>query len=149
MMKTYSPKRADIERDWFVVDATGLRLGRLATVVASTLRGKHKTMYTPHADTGDFVVVVNAEKVLLSGRKEDQKIYRRHSGRPGGLKETTAREMRAKKPERMIELAIKGMLPKNSLGRAMYRKLKVYSGPQHPHQAQQPQPLDMTAAQLG
>ena len=149
MMKTYSPKRADIERDWFVVDATGLRLGRLATVVASTLRGKHKTMYTPHADTGDFVVVVNADKVLLSGRKEDQKIYRRHSGRPGGLKETTAREMRAKKPERMIELAIKGMLPKNSLGRAMYRKLKVYSGPQHPHQAQQPQPLDMTAAQLG
>ena len=148
-MKTYSPKRADIERDWFVVDATGLRLGRLASVVASALRGKHKTMYTPHADTGDFVVVVNADKVLLSGRKEDQKIYRRHSGRPGGLKETTAREMRAKKPERMIELAIKGMLPKNSLGRAMYRKLKVYSGPQHPHQAQQPQPLDMTAAQLG
>ena len=149
MMKTYSPKRADIERDWFVVDATGLRLGRLASVVAETLRGKHKTMYTPHADTGDFVVVVNADKVLLSGRKEDQKIYRRHSGRPGGLKETTAREMRAKKPERMIELAVKGMLPKNSLGRAMYRKLKVYAGPQHPHEAQQPQPLDMTAAQLG
>lgn len=149
MMKTYSPKRADIERQWFVVDATGLRLGRLASVVANTLRGKHKTMYTPHTDTGDFVVVVNAEKVLLSGRKEDQKIYRRHSGRPGGLKESTARELRAKKPERMIELAVKGMLPKNSLGRSMHRKLKVYSGPQHPHQAQQPQPLDMTAAQLG
>ncbi|MEO1370174.1 MAG: 50S ribosomal protein L13 [Acidobacteriota bacterium] len=149
MMKTYSPKRADIDRQWFVVDATGLRLGRLASVVANTLRGKHKTMYSPHMDTGDFVVVVNAEKVLLSGRKEDQKIYRRHSGRPGGLKETTAREMRAKKPERMIELAVKGMLPKNSLGRALYRKLKVYSGPQHPHQAQQPEPLDMTAAQLG
>ncbi|MEM8994456.1 MAG: 50S ribosomal protein L13 [Acidobacteriota bacterium] len=149
MMKTYSPKRADIDRQWFVVDATGLRLGRLASVVANTLRGKHKTMYSPHMDTGDFVVVVNAEKVLLSGRKEDQKIYRRHSGRPGGLKETTAREMRAKKPERMIELAVKGMLPKNSLGRALYRKLKVYSGPQHPHQAQQPEPLDMAAAQLG
>ncbi|MEM1179461.1 MAG: 50S ribosomal protein L13 [Acidobacteriota bacterium] len=149
MMKTYSPKRADIDRQWFVVDATGLRLGRLASVVANTLRGKHKTMYSPHMDTGDFVVVVNAEKVLLSGRKEDQKIYRRHSGRPGGLKESTARELRAKKPERMVELAVKGMLPKNSLGRALYRKLKVYSGPQHPHQAQQPEPLDMTAAQLG
>ena len=148
MTKTFTPKIADIDREWYVVDATGLRLGRLASVVAETLRGKHKSMFSPHLDTGDFVVVVNAEKVLLSGRKEDQKIYRRHSGRPGGLKEMTAREMRAKKPELMIELAVKGMLPKNRLGRALYRKLKVYSGPQHPHQAQQPQPLDMSAAQL-
>ncbi|MEM6792621.1 MAG: 50S ribosomal protein L13 [Acidobacteriota bacterium] len=148
MTKTYSPKIADIDREWFVVDATGLRLGRLASVVAGTLRGKHKTMFAPHMDTGDFVIVVNADKVVLSGRKEDQKIYRRHSGRPGGLKEQTAREMRAKKPERMIELAVRGMLPKNRLGRALHRKLKVYSGPEHPHHAQQPQPLDMAAAQL-
>ena len=149
MMKTYSPKSADIDRHWWVVDATDYRLGRLASVVANTLRGKHKAMYTPHADTGDFVVVVNAEKVQLSGRKEDQKVYRRHSGRPGGLKEQTARELRAKFPERMVENAVKGMLPKNSLGRQMYRKLKVYAGPNHPHQAQQPDPLDMTAAELG
>lgn len=148
-MKTYSPKSADIDRNWWVVDATGLRLGRLASVVASTLRGKHKPIYTPHADTGDFVIVVNAEKALLSGRKEDQKVYRRHSGRPGGMKEMTAREMRAKQPERLVESAVKGMLPKNSLGRQMYRKLKVYAGPDHPHQAQQPESLDTTAAQLG
>ena len=148
MTKTYSPKSAEIVRQWYTVDATGLRLGRLATVVASTLRGKHKPMFAPHMDTGDFVVVVNAEKVELSGRKEDQKIYRRHSGRPGGLKEQTARELRAKHPERMIEFAVRGMLPKNSLGRAMYRKLKVYAGPDHPHNAQQPQVLDTSAAQL-
>ncbi len=148
MNKTYSPKSADIDRQWYVVDATGLRLGRLASVVASTLRGKHKTMYTPHADTGDFVVVVNAEKVLLSGNKEDQKIYRRHSGRPGSMKELTAREVREKHPERLVELAVRGMLPKNRLGRALHRKLKVYAGPDHPHHSQQPQSLDMSPAQL-
>ena len=149
MNKTVSPKSADIHRQWYVVDATGLRLGRLASVVASTLRGKHKTMYTPHADTGDFVVVVNAEKVLLSGAKEDQKIYRRHTGRPGSMTEQTAREVRSKHPERLIELAVKGMLPKNRLGRALHRKLKVYAGPEHPHQSQQPQSLDMSSAHLG
>lgn len=148
MSKTYCPKGAEIDRSWYVVDATGLRLGRLASVVASTLRGKHKPTYTPHLDTGDFVIVVNAEKVALSGRKEDQKLYRRHSGRPGGLKEQTAREVRAKFPERLVEKAVKGMLPKNSLGRQMYRKLKVYAGPEHPHQSQQPQALDTAAAQL-
>ena len=149
MTKTVSPKSADINRQWYVVDATGLRLGRLASVVANTLRGKHKTMYTPHADTGDFVVVVNAEKILLSGAKEDQKIYRRHTGRPGSMTEQTAREVREKHPERLVELAVKGMLPKNRLGRALHRKLKVYAGPDHPHQSQQPQSLDMSAARLG
>lgn len=148
MNKTISPKAADIDRQWYVVDATGLRLGRLASVVANHLRGKHKTMYTPHADTGDFVVVVNADKVLLSGNKEDQKIYRRHTGRPGSMTEQTAREVRAKYPERLVELAVKGMLPKNRLGRALHRKLKVYAGPEHPHQSQQPQSLDMSAARL-
>lgn len=146
MTKTYSPKSAEIERQWFVVDADGKTLGRLATQVAMTLRGKHKPMFTPHADTGDFVIVVNADKVVLTGRKEDQKVYRRHSGRPGGLKETTARKLRARYPERIVESAVKGMLPKNSLGRQMYRKLKVYAGPDHPHQSQQPAPLDISAA---
>lgn len=146
MTKTYSPKGAEIERQWFVVDADGKTLGRLATQVAMTLRGKHKPIYTPHADTGDFVIVVNADKVVLTGRKEDQKVYRRHSGRPGGLKETTARKLRARYPERIVESAVKGMLPKNSLGRQLYRKLKVYAGPDHPHQSQQPAPLDISAA---
>ena len=148
MTKTYCPKRDEIDRHWFVVDATGLRLGRLASVVATTLRGKNKPTYTPHLDTGDFVIVVNAEKVVLTGSKEDQKIYRRHSGRPGGLKEQTAREVRAKTPERLVERAVKGMLPKNRLGRQLYRKLKVYAGPEHPHQSQQPQPLDTAMAQI-
>ncbi|MEM9555001.1 MAG: 50S ribosomal protein L13 [Acidobacteriota bacterium] len=150
MNKTYSPKSADIEsqRQWLVVDAAGLRLGRIASVVASTLRGKHKPIFTPHADTGDFVVVVNADKVVLTGKKEDQKIYYRHSGRPGGLKDETARELRERQPQRLVELAVKRMLPKNALGRKMLRKLKVYAGPEHPHQAQQPVPLDVTAAQL-
>lgn len=146
MTKTYSPKSAEIERQWFVVDADGKTLGRLATQVAMTLRGKHKPIYTPHADTGDFVIVVNADKVVLTGRKEDQKVYRRHSGRPGGLKETTARKLRARYPERIVENAVKGMLPKNSLGRQLYRKLKVYAGPDHPHQSQQPAPLDISAS---
>ncbi|MEM9597899.1 MAG: 50S ribosomal protein L13 [Acidobacteriota bacterium] len=148
MTKTYSPKSADIDRQWFVVDATGLRLGRLASVVASTLRGKHKTMYSPHMDTGDHVIVINADKVELTGQKEDQKIYYRHSGRPGSLRARTARELRARYPERLIENAVRGMLPKNSLGRQLYRKLKVYAGSDHPHLAQQPQPLDVTAAQI-
>lgn len=146
MMKTYFPKSADIERRWFVVDAAGLRLGRVATLVARTLRGKDKPMYTPYADTGDFVVVVNADKVVLSGRKEEQKVYYRHSGRPGGLKERSVREVREGQPELMLEHAVKGMLPKNSLGRQLFRKLKVYAGPDHPHQAQQPQTLDASDA---
>lgn len=146
MTKTYSPKPGDIDRAWFVVDAAGLRLGRLATVVASTLRGKHKPMYTPHEDTGDFVIVVNAEKVVMTGRKETQKIYRRHSNRPGSLIEQTASEVRAKFPQRLVEDAVRGMLPKNSLGRRMFRKLKVYAGPDHPHQAQQPEAFDVAAA---
>lgn len=146
MTKTYFPKSADIEHQWFVVDAAGLRLGRLATVVARTLRGKDKPMYTPYADTGDFVVVVNADKVVLTGRKEEQKVYYRHSGRPGGLKERSVREVREKQPTLMVEHAVRGMLPKNSLGRQLFRKLKVYAGSTHPHQAQQPQTLDVSEA---
>lgn len=145
MQKTYSPKSAEIERQWFVVDAAGQRLGRLASEIAQTLRGKRKPMYAPHADTGDFVIVINADKVILTGRKEDQKIYRRHSGRPGGLKEETARRLRARRPERMIEVAVRGMLPKNALGRQLYRKLKVYAGPEHPHHSQQPVAVDLGA----
>lgn len=142
-MTTYSPKSAEIERRWYVADAAGQTLGRFAAQVASRLRGKHKPIYTPHADTGDFVIVVNAEKVLLSGRKEDQKVYHRHSGRPGSLKTETARRLRRRRPERLIESAVRGMLPKNRLGRQLYRKLKVYAGPDHPHQAQQPEILDL------
>ena len=146
MMKTYSPKIADIQRQWFVVDAAGETLGRLATRVAHTLRGKHKPMYTPHADTGDFVIVVNADKIVLTGRKEDQKVYYRHSGYPGGIKEITAGKLRQRFPERLVENAVRGMLPKNSLGRQLYRKLKVYAGPDHPHQSQQPAPLEIGGA---
>lgn len=146
MIKTYSPKSAEIQRQWFVVDADGQTLGRLATQVAHTLRGKHKPIYTPHADTGDFVIVVNADKVVLTGRKEDQKTYIRHSGRPGGLKEVTARKLRQTFPERLVENAVRGMLPKNSLGRQLYRKLKVYAGPDHPHQSQKPAPLEVGEA---
>ncbi|RMH15693.1 MAG: 50S ribosomal protein L13 [Acidobacteria bacterium] len=143
MSKTYSPKRAEIERQWHLVDATGKTLGRLASEIARVLRGKHKPAFAPHLDTGDFVIVVNAEKVVLTGRKEDQKAYRRHSGRPGGLKTVMARQLRQRHPSRMIELAVRGMLPKNSLGRQQLKKLKVYAGPDHPHQAQQPQPLEV------
>jgi large subunit ribosomal protein L13 len=146
MTKTYSPKPADIDRAWFVVDADGLRLGRLATVVAATLRGKHKPMYAPHEDTGDFVIVINASKVVLTGRKEEQKIYYRFSNRPGGMTSLTARQVRSKKPERLIEHAVRGMLPKNALGRRMYRKLKVYGGADHPHEAQQAQALEIPGA---
>ena len=145
MNRTYSPKRAEIDRQWHVVDAAGQRLGRLASQVAATLRGKHKAMYTPHMDTGDFVIVVNADKVVLTGRKEDQKTYYRHSGRPGSLKQVTAREMRARWPIRLVENAVKGMLPKNSLGRKLYTKLKVYGGPDHPHQSQKPAVLEVEA----
>ena len=147
MTKTYSPKIAEVDRQWFVVDAAGQTLGRLASEIAQTLRGKRKPIYTPAMDTGDFVIVVNAEKVVLTGRKEDQKIYRRHSGRPGGLKEETARRLRARRPERLVESAVRGMLPKGPLGRQMYRKLKVYVGPEHPHQSQQPTTMELGSAQ--
>jgi len=140
---TYSAKPADIDRKWFVVDADGQVLGRLATSIATVLRGKHKAMYTPSMDVGDFVVVVNAEKVVLTGNKEAQKVYYRHSGYPGGLKETPYEKMHAEHPERIIMHAVKGMLPHNRLGRAMLKKLHVYAGPEHPHEAQQPVPFEI------
>ncbi len=140
-MKTYFVKPEEVKREWWVVDAEGQTLGRLASRVAAILRGKHKPYYTPHVDCGDYVIVVNAEKIRVTGRKLDQKIYYRHSGYPGGLYQRTLREMLQKHPERVIELAVKRMLPKNRLGRKMFKKLKVYAGPNHPHQAQQPKPL--------
>jgi large subunit ribosomal protein L13 len=140
-MKTYSVKAGEIERRWFVVDAEDKVLGRLATEIARVLRGKHKPIYTPHLDTGDFVVVVNADKVRLTGAKADQKTYFRHSGYMGGEKHIPFRRMLEKHPERVLELAVKGMLPKNALGRQMRGKLKVYAGGEHPHVAQQPEPL--------
>jgi large subunit ribosomal protein L13 len=142
-MKTYTPKRDDIERRWYVVDAEGRVLGRMATEIARVLRGKHKPMYTPHLDTGDYVVVVNADKVRLTGNKEEQKTYFRHSGYMGGEKHIPFKTMIEKHPERVITLAVKGMLPKNNLGRLMRKKLKVYAGPEHPHEAQQPEPLEI------
>lgn len=142
-MKRFVAKEQDISRDWYVVDATDLTLGRLATQVAMRLRGKHKPIFTPHVDTGDFIIVVNADKVRLTGRKLDQKFYHRHSGYPGGLSSLTARRMLAMHPERLVTFAVKGMLPKNRLGRKLLTKLKVYAGPEHPHQAQQPQPLTL------
>ncbi|MBS3909449.1 MAG: 50S ribosomal protein L13 [Actinobacteria bacterium] len=144
-MKTYSARPKDIEREWFVVDAAGIPLGRLATRVAHILRGKHKTMYTPSMDVGDHIVIINAEKIAMTGRKAQTKMYYRHSGYIGGLKEMTFEKLQAKHPERILELAIKGMLPHNSLGRAMFRKLKVYAGTEHPHSAQQPKILDIRA----
>ncbi len=140
-MKTFMASPATIERKWYVVDAANKTLGRLASEVAKVLRGKNKVIFTPHMDTGDFVIVVNADKVKVTGKKLDQKIYYHHSGYVGGLKETTLREMMAKKPEKVVELAIKGMLPKGPLGREMYRKLHVYAGPEHPHAAQKPEEL--------
>lgn len=137
-MKTYMATSSTIERKWYVVDAEGKTLGRLASEVAKVLRGKHKPTFTPHMDTGDYVIVVNAAKIKVTGRKLDQKIYYHHSGWVGGLKQTTLRTMMAKKPERVIELAVKGMLPKGPLGRKMYRKLFVYAGPDHEQQAQKP-----------
>ena len=142
-MKTYVTKPADIERAWYVVDAEGQTLGRLASSVASILKGKHKPVYTTHVDTGDFLVVVNAEKIAVTGNKLDDKNYHRFTGHIGNLKTTSLKDMLATHPERVIEIAVKGMLPKNPLGRAMYRKLKVYAGPNHPHAAQQPQALDI------
>jgi large subunit ribosomal protein L13 len=142
-MKTYSVKAGEIERQWWIVDAQGKILGRVATEVARILRGKHKPTYTPHLDTGDYVVVVNAEKIELSGRKADQKEYFRHSGYMGGEKFIPFRRMLEKNPERVIELAVKGMLPKNALGRNMRSKLRVYAGSEHPHEAQNPQVLNL------
>lgn len=143
-MRTYSPKPGEITRAWHVIDATDVVLGRLASQAAILLRGKHKAMFAPHMDTGDFVVIVNAEKVAVSGAKRDNKFIYRHSGYPGGLKQRTVGEMLEKYPDRLLEKAIKGMLPKNKLGRAMAKKLKVYAGPDHPHAAQKPVPFEIT-----
>ncbi|MBX6372379.1 MAG: 50S ribosomal protein L13 [Acidothermus sp.] len=143
-MRTYSPKPGDVTRQWHVIDASNVILGRLASQVARLLRGKHKPIFAPHLDTGDFVIVVNADKVVLTGRKLDQKIAYRHSGYPGGLKAKPYRELLAERPERVIERAVRGMLPHNSLGRRMIKKLKVYAGPEHPHQAQRPVPFEIT-----
>ncbi len=140
-MKTTLPKDPGVERTWFVVDADGQPLGRLAVEIANTLRGKNKPTFTPHIDTGDFVVVINAEKVKLTGRKEEQKLYKRYSGWRGGLKETVAAAMRERHPERMVKLAVRGMLPRNTLSRQMISRLKIYAGSEHPHSAQQPQAL--------
>ena len=140
-MKTFMASPSTIERKWYVVDATGYTLGRLASEVAKVLRGKNKAIFTPHIDTGDYVIVVNADKIKVTGKKLDQKIYYHHSEYVGGMKETTLREMMAKKPEKVVELAVKGMLPKGPLGRQMYTKLHVYAGPEHNHQAQKPEVL--------
>lgn len=140
-MKTYMPNPAQVERKWYVVDAEGQTLGRLCSEIAKVLRGKNKAIFTPHADCGDYVIVVNAEKIVVSGKKMDQKIYYHHSDYVGGMKETTLREMLNKHPERVIELGVKGMLPKGPLGREMYKKLFVYAGPDHKHAAQKPETL--------
>ena len=144
-MKTYVATPATRERNWLVVDASGQTLGRLATQIADALRGKRKAEYTPHVDTGDFVIVVNADKIAVTGNKLAEKRYYRHSGYPGGLRSRTLQEMLDRRPEEVIRLAIKGMLPRNKLGRAQLRKLKVYAGPDHPHVAQQPEPMDVLA----
>ena len=140
-MKTVSVRQQDVAHDWCVVDATGQTLGRLASEIARRLRGKHKAEYTPHVDTGDYIIVVNAEKVFVSGNKETKKIYYRHSGYPGGIKSTSLKKLREAKPEVLLEKAVKGMLPRNPLGRAVFRKLKVYAGDTHPHGAQQPKTM--------
>lgn len=142
-MKTFSAKPAEVKRDWYVIDATGKTLGRMATEIARRLRGKHKPEYTPHVDTGDYIVVINAEKVAVTGNKASDKMYHHYTGFMGGLKTTNFEKLVAEKPEHIIQTAVKGMLPKNPLGRAMFRKLKVYAGPEHNHTAQQPQPLDI------
>jgi len=142
-MRTWTYRPGSIERDWYVIDARDLVLGRLASRVATILRGKHRPQYTPHADCGDHVVIINAEKIRTTGRKETQKTYYRHSRYPGGLKSITLEKQREKHPERIIEAAVKGMLPKNSLGRKMIRKMNVYAGDRHPHAAQQPKPLNL------
>ena len=140
-MKTVSVRQQDVAHDWYVVDATNQTLGRLATEIARRLRGKHKAEYTPHVDTGDYIIVVNAEKVFVSGNKETKKIYYRHSGYPGGIKSASLKRLRETKPEELLEKAVKGMLPRNPLGRAVFRKLKVYAGDTHPHGAQQPKTM--------
>lgn len=141
-MKTISAKETEIQRDWYVIDAQGQTLGRLATRTAAILRGKHKPLFTPHVDCGDYVIIVNAEKVHVTGQKMHQKKYYRHSGYPGGIKEVSLRDQLQKFPERVLETAVRGMLPKNRLGRRMFKKLKVYPGPNHPHEAQQPKPME-------
>ena len=141
MTKTYIPPQDTINQQWYLVDAADQRLGRLATEIANILRGKNKPEFTPHMDTGDFVIVVNAEKIKVTGKKRSQKVYRRHSGRPGGMKTETFAQLQARLPERIVEHAIKGMLPKNSLGRQLFTKLKVYAGAEHPHQAQKPEAI--------
>lgn len=143
MKTTVSARAQDVQRDWYVVDAQGQTLGRLATRVATILRGKHKPIYTPHVDCGDYVIIVNAEQIHTTGQKTSQKMYYRHSGYPGGLKEISLRDQLQKFPNRVLEAAIRGMLPKNRLGRQMFRKLKIYAGPGHPHEAQQPKVLDL------
>lgn len=138
-MKSYIAKPAEVDRKWYVIDAEGKTLGKLAVEAAMILRGKKKPIYTPHIDTGDYVIVINAEKVCVTGKKESDKIYKHHSGYPGGLKETPLKELRAKQPEEIIRHAVKGMMPKGKLGRQMFKKLKVYAGPEHPHAAQHPE----------
>ncbi|MGK7877736.1 MAG: 50S ribosomal protein L13 [Xenococcaceae cyanobacterium] len=149
MNKTPLPTKETLEQKWYVVDAADQRLGRLATEIATILRGKNKSTFTPHMDTGDFVIVVNAEKVVVTGKKRHQKLYRRHSGRPGGMKVETFDQLQARIPQRIIEKAVKGMLPKNSLGRKLFTKLKVYTGPKHPHQAQKPEELKINTIPVG
>jgi large subunit ribosomal protein L13 len=146
--KTFTPRPGDVSRAWWVADAAGVPLGRLASEVAVVLRGKHKPTFAPHFDMGDFVVVINAAKVEVTGEKATQKRYFRHSGYPGGLRDRSFEEMRAKFPERVVEQAVRGMLPRNRLGRQMYRKLKVYGGPDHPHAAQAPKPLPLVARKV-
>ena len=142
-MKTYVATPENREREWLVVDATGQTLGRLATQIATALRGKHKPEYTPHCDVGDFIVVVNAEKIAVTGKKRDEKLYHRYSGYPGGLRTRTFSEMLDRRPEEPLRLAVKGMLPRNRIARAQLRKLKIYAGPEHPHAAQQPKPMEI------
>ena len=143
MFKTYIPPIQEIEKKWYIVDAADKRLGRLATEIASILRGKNKPTFTPNMDTGDFVIVINAEKIDVTGRKREQKLYRRHSGRPGGMKVETFAQLQKRIPERIIEKAVKGMLPKNALGRKLFTNLKVYAGAEHPHDAQKPETIDI------
>jgi len=142
-MKTFVAKEAELDKKWYLVDAENKVLGRLASQIASRLRGKHKAVFTPHADTGDFIVVVNAEKISITGSKPAKKVYYRHTGHIGGLKEITAEKLLAKKPTEVLRLAVKGMLPKNSLGRRQLKKLKIYAGPEHPHEAQKPERLEI------
>ncbi len=143
MMKSYMARPLEVERNWYLIDAEGQTLGRLATEIARVLRGKNKPQYTPHVDTGDFVVVVNADRVAVTGRKAEQKVYRRYSGYPGGLKETSYEQMMARKPTEILRKAVYGMMPKTRLARQQFKKLKIYAGPEHPHTAQDPQPYEV------